>query len=124
MKNDISFLVDSQMTLLEHQSTFNPNMPLRGFFYFSQLYQMHLAKEEKDLFGSLVKIPAPRDIVFYNGDKKLPETSKLRLSDAFDHFTETGDFEWTDEYFYLFYNFNFFCIRREFCIAKLTAETI
>ena len=95
MKNDISFLVDSQMTLLEHQSTFNPNMPLRGFFYFSQLYQMHLAREEKDLFGSLVKIPAPRYIVFYNGDKKLPETSKLRLSDAFDHFTETGDFEWT-----------------------------
>ena len=95
MKNDISFLVDSQMTLLEHQSTFNPNMPLRGFFYFSQLYQMHLAREEKDLFGSLVKIPAPRYIVFYNGDKKLPETSKLRLSDAFDHCTETGDFEWT-----------------------------
>ena len=95
MKNDISFLVDSQMTLLEHQSTFNPNMPLRGFFYFSQLYQMHLTREEKDLFGSLVKIPAPRYIVFYNGNKKLPETSKLRLSDAFDCFTETSDFEWT-----------------------------
>ena len=95
MKKDISFLVDSQMTLLEHQSTFNPNMPLRGFFYFSQLYQMHLAREEKDLFGTLVKIPAPRYIVFYNGDKKLPETSKLRLSDAFDNFTETCDFEWT-----------------------------
>ena len=30
MRNDISFLVDSQMTLYEQQSTYNPNMPLRG----------------------------------------------------------------------------------------------
>ena len=30
MKNDISFLLDGRMGLFEHQSTFNPNMPLRG----------------------------------------------------------------------------------------------
>ena len=29
-KNDISFLVDGTMNLYEHQSTVNPNMPLRG----------------------------------------------------------------------------------------------
>ena len=40
MKNDLSFLVDSQMSLYEQQSTYNPNMPLRGLFYFSQLYQI------------------------------------------------------------------------------------
>ncbi len=34
MHNDVSFLVDSQMTLYEHQRTTNPNMPLRGFFLF------------------------------------------------------------------------------------------
>ncbi len=38
MKNDVSFLLDSQMNLYEQQSTFNPNMPLRGLLYFSQLY--------------------------------------------------------------------------------------
>ena len=38
MHNDVSFLIDSQMTLYEHQRTTNPNMPLRGFFYFAQLY--------------------------------------------------------------------------------------
>ena len=38
MHNDVSFLVDSQMTLYEHQRTTNPNMPLRGLFYFTQLY--------------------------------------------------------------------------------------
>ena len=31
MKNDISFLVDDQICLYEQQSSFNQNMPLRGF---------------------------------------------------------------------------------------------
>ena len=35
MHNDVSFLIDSQMTLYEHQRTTNPNMPLRGLFYFA-----------------------------------------------------------------------------------------
>lgn len=34
MKNDISFLLDSQLNLYEQQSSFNPNMPLRGLMYF------------------------------------------------------------------------------------------
>ena len=84
-KNDVSFLVDSQMTLYEHQSKTNKNMPLRGLMYFAQLYQMHLTREEKDLFGGLVKIPVPQYVVFYNGDANLPETSELKLSDAFDY---------------------------------------
>ena len=45
MKNDISFLIDSQMNLYEQQSTFNPNMPLRGLMYFAQLYQMYLSEK-------------------------------------------------------------------------------
>ena len=98
MKNDLSFLVDSQMTLCEQQSTYNPNMPLRGLFYFSQLYQIHLTQIEKDLYGSnLIKIPAPRYFVFYNGPKThhKDDVSKLRLSNAFENFDEHGDFEWT-----------------------------
>ena len=38
MKNDISFLIDSRINLYEEQSSWNPNMPLRGLFYFSRLY--------------------------------------------------------------------------------------
>ena len=37
MHNDISFIVDNEMNLYEQQSSFNPNMPLRGLLYFSQL---------------------------------------------------------------------------------------
>ena len=32
-KNDISFLVDDVLNLYEHQSTYSPNMPVRGFLY-------------------------------------------------------------------------------------------
>ena len=96
MKNDISFLVDSQMNLWEHQSTLNPNMPLRGLLYFSILYHRHLANLKYDIFGSkLINIPAPRYVVFYNGNEEAPEKSKLKLSDAFIDFEEKGDFEWT-----------------------------
>ena len=94
-KNDVSFLVDSQMTLFEHQSTVNPNMPLRGLLYFSQLYQKFISKDDKDLFGELVELPAPKYVVFYNGRTDLPEESKLYLSTAFKDFKDKGDFEWT-----------------------------
>lgn len=32
MKNDISFIIASDLSLYEQQSTFNPNMPLRASF--------------------------------------------------------------------------------------------
>ena len=96
MRNDISFLVDSQMTLFEQQSTYNPNMPLRGLMYFAQLYQMHLSKIGKQLFrSSIVKIPNPQFIVFYNGQKKTKDIEYLKLSDAFEIQDKSGDFEWT-----------------------------
>ena len=39
MKNDISFLIKDMQNLYEHQSTFSPNLPLRGLFYLSDLYR-------------------------------------------------------------------------------------
>ncbi len=96
MYNDVSFLVDGQMTLYEQQSETNSNMPLRGLFYFAQLYQKHLAKKDLNLHqSSLIKIPNPRFIVFYNGDTKRAKRYKLRLSDAFEIQDKSGDFEWT-----------------------------
>ncbi len=70
MRNDISFLLDSEMNLYEQQSTRNPNMPLRGLMYFAQLYQIYLTERDKSLLSSkLVKIPTPKFIVFYNGSE-------------------------------------------------------
>ena len=39
VKNDISCVLDMRMNLYEHQSTFNPNMPLRDLFYIARLYE-------------------------------------------------------------------------------------
>ena len=96
MHNDVSFLVDSQMTLYEHQRTTNPNMPLRGFFYFAQLYQKYIdSKGELIGTSTLIKIPNPNYIVFYNGATERDEDYELKLSDAFMHEDKSGKFEWT-----------------------------
>ena len=96
MYNDVSFLIDSQMTLYEHQSSPNPNMPMRGLLYLAELYQKHIAKEGKKLISEqLIRIPNPNFIVFYNGKQKRPEQYDLKLSDAFIHEDKSGRFEWT-----------------------------
>lgn len=96
MHNDVSFMVDSQMTLYEQQSSPNPNMPLRGLLYFSQLYQKHISLEGRKLISEqLVKIPNPNFIVFYNGKSERPEQYDLHLSDAFIQEEKNKRFEWT-----------------------------
>ena len=96
MYNDVSFLVDSQMTLYEQQSRPNSNMPLRGLFYFSQLYQRYISDNKLDLHrSSLIKIPNPRFVVFYNGEPGRAERYELRLSNAFEQKDGSGKFEWT-----------------------------
>lgn len=96
MKNDISFLIDSQMNLFEHQSTFNPNMPLRGIEYFAELYGNYIKANGLNIYvNSLQKIPTPRYFVFYNGTEEQPDVVKLKLSDAFQIPDDSGEFEWT-----------------------------
>lgn len=84
MKNDVSFLIDEYLNLYEAQSTWNPNIPLRGIFYFSRLYSGYIKTRKLDIHSQTrISLPTPRYIVFYNGMKKVPERSRLRLSDSF-----------------------------------------
>ena len=84
MKNDLSFMVANRLNLYEHQSTYSPNMPLRGLIYLARQYEGIIAKEQENLYGSkLVKIPTPAFVIFYNGTKEQPDKMKLYLSDAF-----------------------------------------
>ena len=74
VKNDMSCILDCHMMLLEHQSRFNPNMPIRGFIYYGRLYDKYLERMGARKYGSaLVKIPAPRYYVLYNGREDRPE---------------------------------------------------
>ena len=96
MKNDLSFLINSEMHLFEQQSTVNPNMPLRGLIYFSQLYQKEVAKRNLDIFGrARIKIPSPKFVVFYNGKQEQDDIVKYRLSELFELKDESREFEWT-----------------------------
>ena len=84
MKNDLAFIIDTELFLYEHQSTYNPNMPLRDLFYISSEYQKLVDK--KSLYSSVLqKIPAPQFIVFYNGTEKKKDSWVNHLSEAFEN---------------------------------------
>ena len=81
--NDVSYLVDNKMiVLVEHQSTINPNMPIRCLEYVVRLYEMLLDSQER-YARQIVKIPTPEFYVFYNGKEEYPSETVLQLSDAF-----------------------------------------
>lgn len=84
MKNDLSFIFDATLNLYEQQSSFNPNMPLRGLMYLSKQYEKYVEDHHLNVYrGTLCKVPAPRYIVFYNGNDIQPDKKELKLSDAF-----------------------------------------
>ena len=92
VKNDLAFLIDFHLYLYEHQSTYNPNMPLRDLFYVSAEYQK-LVDNGTLYTSTIVKIPTPKFIVFYNGRKQIAETLQLKLSDAYYVKEEEPDLE-------------------------------
>ena len=84
MQNDLSFIIGDEMNLYEHQSTFSPNLPLRGLFYFSAVYKAYIEPVKHKLyFDSKLEIPFPQYIIFYNGIEKKPERQELKLSTLF-----------------------------------------
>jgi len=84
MKNDVSCMIDMMMQLYEHQSTVNPNMPLRNLFYVSDLLQKYIYEEGLDIYSrKQIKIPTLKFVVFYNGEEEQPERKEIRLSNAF-----------------------------------------
>lgn len=79
MHNDVSFVIDTMLSLYEHQSTYSPNLPLRYLFYISDLYSK--ITKDVNLYGEkMIKIPTPKFIIFYNGEEKRAEKEILKLS--------------------------------------------
>ena len=50
MKNDVSFIIDGRLALYEHQSSYNPNMPLRDLFYVACIFSALVY--DKNIYGS------------------------------------------------------------------------
>lgn len=92
MKNDLAFMLDTNLYLYEHQSTRNPNIPLRDLFYISLEYQRYI--NDKSLYSStLQKIPAPKFVVFYNGTDPEEDCTELKLSQAYENLVGEPDLE-------------------------------
>lgn len=91
MKNDVSFIIVDALNLWEHQSTFNPNMPMRFFIYAAKLYKKYIAGSDYYPYSSVLQpAPRPKCVCFYNGTGNQPERKILRLSEAF---SGDGDIE-------------------------------
>lgn len=84
MKNDVSLILDWNMCLYEHQSSYCPNMPLRGFLYFADLYKKLLGGTELST-GRRIRIPTPHYVVFYNGTERQEEEFTQYLSESFEN---------------------------------------
>ena len=84
MHNDLAFLISESISLYEQQSTYNPNMPLRMMQYLGNLYEKYIVQQKLNKYGrALLKLPAPKLVVFYNGKDNLPDEQELKLSDSF-----------------------------------------
>lgn len=83
-KNDLSFIISATLNLYEHQSTYNPNMPIRGLIYFARVYEAYIREHQLNIYGkTLIELPWPRYIIFYNGTNDEPDMQEMRLTDAF-----------------------------------------
>jgi hypothetical protein len=88
--NDISFTVDNRLVvLIEHQSTINPNMPLRLLMYIARVYEK-LVEARNIYSGKRLVIPRPEFFVLYNGKRPYPDEDILRLSESFEKDAEGG----------------------------------
>ena len=94
IRNDAAFLLSSELNIYEHQSTYNPNMPLRSLAYYMETIMPVFT--EKDLYSrKKVEIPTPHFVVFYNGLEKRPASETQKLSDLFQKPVEFPELEAT-----------------------------
>ena len=92
IRNDAAFVVDAALSIYEHQSTVCPNMPVRNLIYYTTIISKIIKKH--NIYGkTLVKIPIPKFVVFYNGSEEQPEEYEMRLSDAFEKKLDNPDLE-------------------------------
>ena len=84
MKNDISFLIGDILNLYEHQSSYNPNMPIRGLLYLADVYRKIIDQQELNVYSyTRLSLPYPKYVVFYNGTQWAPDRIEMKLSDSF-----------------------------------------
>ena len=88
--NDISFEIGGKLVIiLEHQSTINPNMPLRLLLYIGRIYEK-IIQDKKIYSSKKVFVPQPEFFVLYNGLDPYPDEEVLKLSASFESTESLG----------------------------------
>ena len=92
IRNDAAFILDSNLSVYEHQSSICPNMPVRSLIYFTNILERLL--KNRNIYGrSQVRIPVPKFAVFYNGKDTQPDQYDMKLSNAFEHPVDNPELE-------------------------------
>ena len=92
-KNDASFLLCMSLYMFEQQSSKNLNMPLRFLHYVSDVFR-ELFSNSMLHRRSMIKIPVPRFVTFYNGlEKWVEDEDEIRLSDMYEIPTDNPELE-------------------------------
>lgn len=92
-KNDASFLLTMNLYMFEQQSSKNPNMPLRFLHYLSDVYR-NMYSNDMLHRRSMIKLPVPHFVTFYNGLEKWIETDEvIKLSDMFELLADKPEIE-------------------------------
>ena len=92
-KNDASFLLCMSLYMFEQQSSKNPNMPLRFLHYVSDVFR-ELFSNSMLHRRSMIKIPVPHFVTFYNGlEKWIEDEDEIRLSGMYEISTDNPELE-------------------------------
>lgn len=84
VRNDASFIINMDLSIYEHQSSYNPNMPLRSLIYLGEIIRPIV--RDQDIYGNRrIMIPTPHLVVFYNGTRDCPEKEIQKFSDSYVH---------------------------------------
>lgn len=79
--------------MFEQQSSKNPNMPLRFLHYVSDVFR-ELFSNSMLHRRSMIKIPVPHFVTFYNGlEKWIEDEDEIRLSDMYEIPTDNPELE-------------------------------
>ena len=83
-KNDASFVLNMSLYMFEQQSSKNENMPLRFLHYLSDVYREMFSNDVLHR-RSMIKIPVPHFVTFYNGlEKWIEEEEGIKLSNMYE----------------------------------------
>lgn len=84
IRNDAAFIIDMNLSIYEHQSSYNPNIPLRILIYLADILKPII--KQRDIYSrKKITIPTPNFVVFYNGIEERPRKEIQRLSDLYNH---------------------------------------